>query len=641
MFFAVGICFSVMFFLFGCTALQAQQLSSSSKKAIKVYNTGLDNYSRRQYREALGNLNNAVKIDNKFVEAHLLIAECYLETGELPQAKDAFLQTIAVNPDFFPPVYYSLADIEFELEEYEAASKHLEQFLTYSGQKPTLRIKSEKLLQSSNFAAQAVKNPVPFQPENLGLRFNYDQYWPSLSVDEHTLVFTALIPKDSTNAAVTGNRQEDFFVSDFKNGAWTRPVNLGSPPNTPDNEGAQSISADASEMFFTACNRKDGKGGCDIYYSRKRDGLWTRPRNLGEPINTSAKETQPSISSDGRTLYFVSTRGGGKGGQDIWMSTLDEKNRWGIPINLADINTPDDESSPFIHLDGKTLYFASNGHPGMGQYDLFVTRKDSLGKWSTPENLGYPINSKHNEEGMIVNARGDRAYYSSDRTDDRIRRIFTFELYPAIRPDPVSYMKGKIYDAKYYKPLKALFQLVDTASDKEIIEASSDSATGEFLVCIPTGKNYALNIKCKGYLFYSEHFMMTGGTYQEPYLKDIPLRQIRPGEKVVLKNVFFDFDSHKLLDESKAELQNLAQFLRDNPEVKVRITGHTDNTGKSSYNMELSQNRARAVANYLLNEGIAMNRVSYKGMGSSEPIARNDTEEGRAQNRRTELIIVK
>ena len=619
----------------------AQQLSSSSKKAIKAYQAGYEKYSRQQYKDAITELNNAIKTDSKFIEAHMLMAECFLETNEPQMAKSSFLRCVDINPDFFPPVYYSLADIEFDAERFEEASQYLEKYLTFSRQKPALRSKAEKLLHNSRFAANAVKNPVSFKPENLGLDFKYDQYWPSLSVDEQTLVFTGLIPKNLDNPAVTGNRHEDFFVSDFREGQWTKPENLGSPPNTADNEGAQAISADAVKMFFTACNRSDGVGGCDIYYSEKRNGLWTRPRNLGKPINSSVKETQPSISADGRTLYFISNRSGGKGGQDIWMSTLNDDGKWTDPVNLEEINTSGDESSPFIHLDGQTLYFASDGWPGMGLYDLFITRKDSAGRWSTPVNLGFPINSKHNEEGMIVNARGNRAYYSSDRGDGNIRNIFTFELYPEARPYPVSYMKGKIYDAKFLKPLKASFELIDLSTADKVVTSQSDSTNGEFIVCIPSGKDYALNISCKGYLFFSEHFTMTGGTFMEPFIKDIPLKRIQPGEKVILKNVFFDFASAKLLDESKAELEQLLQFLRNNPEVKIQITGHTDNIGTQAYNINLSQDRARAVANYLLNGGIVLARVSYKGLGSSEPVADNSTEEGRVQNRRTELLIVK
>ena len=630
----------VLIFLSICATSWSQQLSSSSRNAIRAYNAGYEKFERRQYAAAITDLSNAIRIDANFIEAHMLMAECYLETNEPQKAKASFLRCVDINPDFFPPVYFTLAEIEFDDEDYEAASRYLEKFLSYSRQNPALRNRSERLLENSRFAEQAVKNPVPFQPENIGLDFEYDQYWPSLSVDEQTLVFTGLIPRNPNNSAVFGNRHEDCFMSNFRDGKWSKPENLGSPLNTPDNEGAQTLTADASRMYFTACNRPDGRGGCDIYYSEKRNGLWTRPRNLGVPVNTSGKDTQPSISADGRTLYFASDRNGGKGGLDIWMSTLDDDGNWSRPVNLEEINTPGDESSPFIHLDGQTLYFASDGWPGMGGFDLFVTRKDSAGKWSTPENLGYPINSKHNEEGIIVNARGDQAYYSSDRGEGHIRNIFTFELYPAVRPQPVSYMKGTIYDARTYKPLKALFELIELSTAEIAISAHSDSASGEFIVCIPSGKDYALTVKCKDYLFFSENFTMTGGTYLEPYLKDIPLKRIQPGERVILKNIFFEFASAQLLDESKVELQQLLQFLRDNPNIKIRITGHTDNIGSQSYNLELSQNRARAVADYLLNAGIAATRVSYVGLGSSEPVADNDTEEGRAQNRRTEFLIV-
>jgi outer membrane protein OmpA-like peptidoglycan-associated protein len=623
-----------------CITSLAQQYSTSNRNAIKAYNAGYEKFERRQYKDALTELNKAIKLDANFIEAHLLMAECGLENNDPQQAKASFLRCVEINPDFFPPVFYSLAELEYAADRFEEASLYLEKFMTYSRQKPALIAKSEKLLLNSRFATQAVKNPVPFQPENLGLDFAYDQYWPSLSVDEQTLIFTALIPKNPDNPAVVGNRHEDFYISHFVDEEWTTPQNLGPPLNTPDNDAAQTITADATRMFFTANNRKDGKGSFDIYYSEKRNGLWTPPRNLGEPVNTPAWETQPSISADGRTLYFVSNRSGGKGGSDIWMSTLGDDGKWEKPVNLEEINTSGNESSPFIHPDGRTLYFASDGLPGMGGFDLFVTRKDSSGRWTTPQNLGYPINTRHNEEGIIVNARGDRAYYSSNRGDGKIRNIFTFELYPEARPQPVSYMKGKIYDAKIYKPLEAFFELFDLSSADKVVEAYSDGGTGEFLVCIPSGKDYALNIRCKGYLFFSEHFTMTGGTYREPYLKDIPLKRIQSGEKVILKNIFFDFASAKLLDTSKAELQRLVQFLRDNPDVKILITGHTDNVGTQAYNLDLSQNRARAVANYLLNEGIAATRVSYKGLGASEPVADNGTEEGRAQNRRTELLIV-
>jgi len=634
----IGFC--VVLFACFCGTSWSQQLSSNDRRAIRAFNAGYEKFDRRQFREAIVDLNNAVRRDANFIEAHMMIAECWLELNEPQRAKASFLRTVEINPDFFPPVYFSLAELEFDAGRYEEASRYLEKFLTYSRQRPALVARSERLLENSRFAAHAVRNPVPFQPENLNLDFEYDQYWPSLSVDEQTLIFTGLIPINPNNPTVFLNRQEDFFITNLIDGAWSKPENLGPPLNTPDNEAAQTLTADATQMFFTACNRPDGRGSCDIYHSEKRNGVWTRPRNLGAPINTSAWETQPSISADGRTLYFVSNRPGGKGGMDIWMSTLDNEGNWSNPVNIEEINTPYNESSPFIHLDGQTLYFASDGLPGMGGFDLFVTRKGSDGRWTTPKNLGYPINTRHNEEGMIVNARGDRAFYSSTRGDGQTRNIFTFELYPEVRPHPVSYMRGKIYDERNFRPLRAHFELIDLSTAEVVIEAFSDSVTGLFLVCIPSGKDYALNVKSTGYLFFSENFTMADGTYLEPFYKDIPLKRIQPGERVILRNIFFEFASAKLLDESIAELQQLVKFLNDNPEVNISITGHTDNIGTQAYNLNLSQNRARAVVEYLLNEGIVPARVSYQGLGFSEPIADNDTEEGRAQNRRTEMLIV-
>ena len=620
----------------------SQQVTSTSRNAIRAYNAGLDKYERGQYNEAINDFNTAIRRDPNFLEALLLMAESWLELKNPQQAKIAFMRSLDINPDFFPPVYFSLAEIFFNEQQYETTIVHLEKFLSYNRLPPLLVERSEKLLRNSRFAINAMRNPVPFHPENIGFELEYDQYWPSLTVDEQTLIFTALIPKnpdkpyDRQNYALY--MQEDFYVSHFRDGQWTKPENLGPPLNTPNNEAAQSITADGSQMYFTVCNRSDGLGSCDIYFSERVNGLWTRPRNLGPPVNTAAWESQPSISADGKTLYFVSNRNGGKGGMDIWMSKRNDTGNWSRPINLEDINTSGNESSPFIHFDNRTLYFASDGWTGMGGFDLFVTRKDSADRWLMPQNLGYPINTGYNEEGMIVNARGNIAYYSSTRDED-IRNLFSFELYPEARPMAASYMKGKIYDSRFYRPLRAHFELIDLATAETVIESFSDSISGEFLVTIPSGRDYAMNIKRAGYLFYSENFTMPEGTFREPLLKDIPLKRIRPGEKVILRNIFFEFASASLLDESKVELELLLLFLRSNPDVNIVITGHTDNIGTEEYNLALSQNRARAVVDYLLKDGIAGERLSYRGLGASEPIADNDTEEGRAQNRRTEMLI--
>jgi len=309
-------------------------------------------------------------------------------------------------------------------------------------------------------------------------------------------------------------------------------------------------------MYFTACNRPDGKGRCDIYFSEKKDNAWTEPININSPVNTSAWEAQPSISPDGKTLYFVSNREGGQGQKDIWMSTLLANGNWTKPINLGNnINSTGQEQSPFIHPDNRTLYFASNGLTGMGGFDLFKTVRNEDGTWSDPINLGYPINTTFDEIGLIVNAEGNRAFYSSDRLSNKGRDIFEFELYKEARPNPVSYIKGKVFDAQSKKMLKANFELISLETNELIMQAESDKSTGEFIVCIPTDNNYALNVSKDGYLFYSDNFELKG-VYEisDPYLKDIALNPIKLGEKIVLRNIFFATDSFILEMKSKVEL---------------------------------------------------------------------------------------
>jgi len=457
------------------------------------------------------------------------------------------------------------------------------------------------------------------------------------------LIFTVLDPIDPGKPIGFGNRQEDFYVSTRnENGSWGKRRNLGPPVNTMDNEGAQSLSADGRFMFFTACNRPDGKGMCDIYFSKHSGGKWSRPVNSGSAVNTTFSEKHPSVSADGRILYFASDRPGGKGGMDIYVSRKYETGEWSIPVNLGDsINTAGNEQSPFIHPDGKTLYFSSEGHMNLGQGDIFMSVIKNDSSWSTPVNLGYPINTHNNELGLIVNSSGDIAYYASDRHFGNDLDIYKFVLHPEVRPDPVSYMKGRVFDSLTYKGLESNFQLIDLASGELIIKSMSCLEEGNFLVPLPSGKNYALNVSKNGYLFYSDHFSFEG-IYERsnPYLKDIPLQPVRPGNKVVLNNIFFEFDKSDLKPESEIELHKILEFLQHNSLLKVQINGHTDNIGTEEYNAALSERRALAVVNWLLNHGIEKSRLQYKGYGLSLPVASNETDEGRALNRRTELQII-
>ena len=437
--------------------------------------------------------------------------------------------------------------------------------------------------------------------------------------------------------------QEDFYYSVRRPGdGWEARRNLGKPLNSPGNEGAQSLSPDGRMLYFTACNRDDGEGMCDIYISQQTGGKWSVPYNPGRPLNTAYSEKHPSISADGRTLYFASDRPGGWGGLDIWISIMTEDGKWREPVNAGDsINTPEDEQSPFIHPDGKTLYFSSGGHMNLGKGDIFISKKKDDGSWSEAGNLGFPINTFNDEIGLIVNSDGDKAYFSSDRLKGRGMDIYSFDLYPAVRPARVSYIRGRVYDAETFKGLDARFRLIDLETGNVTIESRSHAGEGDFLLPLPTGHNFAFNVSHPGYLFYSEHFSLEG-LYEktDPYLMDVPLKPIETGERIILKNIFFGFDSDSLLTESLVELDRVTEFLRTNPTVSVEISGHTDSIGSSSYNLRLSERRAQSVVEYLLGRGIDAGRLTYKGYGANQPVASNDTEEGRARNRRTELKII-
>jgi hypothetical protein len=418
--------------------------------------------------------------------------------------------------------------------------------------------------------------------------------------------------------------------------------NIGSPINTGENEGAQSISANGRFMVFTACNKTDAVGRCDLYFSKKVGDKWTYPRNMQPPVNSRYKETQPSLSADGRTLYFASDRPGGKGQLDVWVTSRDDNGNWSQPINLGDtINTRYHEMSPYVHQDNQTLYFASDGQIGLGGFDLFVSRRDNEGKWGTPQNLGYPINTNKDEFGLIVNAKGNKAYFSSDRDPAMGKDIYTFDLYNKIQPLEVSYMKGIVFDKETRKRLTAKFELIDLESGKMIYESFSDEETGEFLICLPTDKDYCLNVSKKGYLFFSENFALKGIFRKtEPFLKDVPMQSIKIGESIILKNIFFETDLYALKKESRIELDKVIEFLHDYPAIKIEISGHTDNVGSLDYNQTLSENRAKSVVDYLIKSSITKDRIKYKGYGFSQPVASNDTEEGKALNRRTELKII-
>ncbi len=622
---------------------QPMELSSKNKKACKAYLKAAAYYEAKDLVFADIELERAVNADPMFIEAWMLKGDIKEDQKKPEEAIDCYNKAIEINPDFFPRNFFNIARIQFSLGKYAESKKNYETYLSYPSPNPYLVEKINDDLRCCDFAIEALKNPVPFNPINMGPNINtqYDEYSPTLTVDEKTFIFTRQRPRDEQTIHSMAF-EEDFFISSWIDSAWSPAKKMPAPINSHGNEGAQCISPDGQYMYFTICNKEDGVGSCDLYYARRQGNQWTSPVNMGPVVNSSTWDSQPSISPDGNTLYFASARGGGVGNMDIW-STTRVNNVWQSPVNLGPtINTKKGEMSPFIHPDGQTLYFNSNGHVGMGANDIYFSRMDSSSQWQTPVNLGYPINTFKDEGFLIVNGKGNKAYFSSGQFNtDQGMDLYTFDLYEAARPVTVTYMKGIVYDKNTRQLLEAHFELIDLETGQIVVQSNSDPVNGEFIVSLPNEKNYALNVSREGYLFYSENFTLKGTHDRtDPFLKDVPLQPMETGVTVVLKNIFFDFDKFDLLPESQVELTRLVDLLKKNPRMNIEIGGHTDNKGSKEYNQVLSENRAKAVYTYLVQHGIDKSRLSYKGYGLEKPIDTNDTEEGRANNRRTEFKVI-
>jgi len=484
--------------------------------------------------------------------------------------------------------------------------------------------------------AQEKKNAgrnYEFAPKNAGDRINSaeSEYLPCLTIDGKEFFFTRRIR----------GYDEDFFSAKWDGKDWVKAAPLVGNVNTDQNEGAQMISQDGEWLVFTACNRKDGWGSCDIYISFNTPQGWSEGLNLGGKINTDQWESQPCLSPDKRDLYFASKRFGGQGGSDIYVSHLRLDGTWSDPENLGpSINTSGDDQCPFIHADNQTLFFTSDGRLGYGETDLYYSRKGPKGDWSVPENLGYSINTIYDEGTLFIAADAKTAYYASDRTDGKGGMdIYSFELPENIRPDKTLWVKGQVFDKKTTKGLPSAVELIDL-NTKQLISQVQTDEKGNYLITLPVGKDYAFNVNRKGYLFYSDNFFLVNHSPDSTYEKNIPLQPIEANASVVLKNVFFDVNKFDLKPESEAELDIVVKLMNDNPTVKIQIGGHTDNVGKPADNLALSNNRAKSVVTYLISKGIPTARLSAKGFGETQPVADNKTEEGKAINRRTEMKVV-
>lgn len=588
------------------------------------------------YDQAIAALNEAVGADPAYLKAFIQLAEINRRIKSFDAAIASYNKAIALGAGADPRIYYGLAESQINTGEYVYALHNISLFIEkYTGSDKDFLNKAKKYQKDCEFSIIAVKSPQKYEPINLGPKVNsaYRDYFPAVTADDETLIFSRNID---------GN--EDFFIAKKHDKEWDTPQPLSDNINTKQfNEGAQSLSPDGQYLFFTGCNRPNGLGRCDIYVSHKEGNSWGTPFNLGPPVNTSYWESQPAISPDGNTLYFVSNRPGGMGGYDIWKSNLNAEGEWSAPVNLGpDINTPYDENTPFIHADGKTLYFSSDGWPGLGNKDIFMSRMDDSGKWQKPVNLGYPINTFSEETGLIVTPNGKEALFSSNlKGGYGDMDIYRFQMPEDKKPQPITYVKGIVRDKQTGVFLDAKVQVVNLANKKTAYNDYTSKENGEFLAVMPIGADYAFNVSADGYVFYSENYELNNAYINKPFLVEIGLEKLKVGTNMVLRNIFFNTNEYNLLPESVTELATLTELLNSNVNIHIEVQGHTDNVGNSAQNEKLSINRAKAVYDHLIENKIDPERLTYQGYGETKPIAGNDTPEKRKQNRRTSFMITK
>ena len=657
--------------------------AQSNKDALKASRAGFEFEQENKLSEALFEYNKAIAADPKYPYPVERIGAMYQRLHNYPRAIQFLHRAIALDSNFDDYNFYNLATCYKALQKNDSAVMYYKLFL----------LKIKPIVADDSAAVRDATTLVTYTEQCLALRAkpkntqdpillkgeinsSYDDFSPTVTTDGKTMYFTSRRPSTNTKMYTeTKDFGDDIFYSTLGVAGWSKPYALPPPVSSKDDEGAVSISTDGQTVFYSLCRRPDGMGDCDIYYSELHGTLWSAPKNLGREFNSAAWDAQPSISPDGLTMYFSSRRFGSiDGSEDIWVAYKNTDGTWGKPVTLGpDINTGGSERSPFIANDGRTLYFSSNGRPGFGGHDLFMTRKQDDGLWSEPVNLGSPINSSGDDEFMTIPARGDKIFYASQR--DSLKG--SLDIYEAIlplnmRPLPVTLITGIVFDKNTKKPLGAKIEVTDLAKDQIQAEYRSNSETGEFQIPLPAGKNYGITATAPHYAFFSNNYSVPDSAQYKEIHYEIALTRIDseilasnnpPNTKnpidtggknsndtntgtikettvIELNNIFFDFNKATLRTESITELRHMIKFMQEYPKLKVEISGHTDSIGTEEVNRKLSQERAEAVREYLVSHGVHTARITARGYGASKPVAPNETEEGRQRNRRTEFRII-
>ncbi|MBN2683260.1 MAG: OmpA family protein [Bacteroidales bacterium] len=672
---------TIFVFLFFVSFAQKDECpKTKNKKALELYDQALD-VLRDNDMAAIKLLKEAVKIAPKYVEAYYVLGDIYynlpekvrqkvMKTGNtselsnidsyMTQANRYFNMVIGLCPSYANySSYFFIGEFYYGRNMYDKASELYQVFLDNTTEKGSLLERARKKNKQCKTYKELLQNPVPFNPKAVeGVSSKEDEYLPLISPDGDFIFYTRGYYKKGTNSYINSAFVEEFTVSEKlpKSEPGINKYNDGNPMSSPFNQaqdvvkqGAVSITIDNRFLYVTICKTERDYTNCDIYVSENIDGKWSALKNLGPNINSNESwESQPSISADGKTLFFASVRPDNidfnmsNQSSDIWKSVQDEKGNWKKAENLGPtINTAGDEKSPFMHSDSQTLYFSSNGRTGVGDYDIYYSRVNN-GRWTEPVNIGFPINSENEDLGFVVSTDGKTGYFTSNRLSGPGKRdIFSFDLYQEARPEKVFFAKGQLVDDKGADLQDAKIEIKNTKTSK-VTEGMVDKKTGNYAIAVATEDDAELlmTVKKKDYTFTSKLIKPTEELVQEPVKIDFEVKPVAVGKTVELNDIYFATASALFDNSSIKILESFIEFLEENPTVKIEIRGHTDNEGNAETNMELSIKRAKAVHDFLILMGVEKHRLSYKGFGQTKPVASNDTPEGRSKNRRTEFLII-
>ncbi|MFI5148843.1 MAG: OmpA family protein [Bacteroidia bacterium] len=646
------------------TATFIQDFDKAEKLFSAVYKDGKEeslSYSKGGYAEALPLLLKLSNTDPENRNLDFKTGVCYLSSKRhRKEAIPCFEKAVTVLSKNYdgssykergaPVITWKFLGDAYHLNyQFDMAINAYSRFLVvmkeYSNNDKRLITEANRNIEMCKTGKQLIGNPVKGKIENLGPNVNsvYADYSPVLTADQNTLFFTSRRPETTGGQKDDeGNYMEDIYSSILTKTGWSKAVNIGGPINTAGNEASVGISPDGQTILIY----KDDKGDGNIYTTSLDGDIWSTPVKLNENINTKYWEPSAFISADGQTLYFTSDRPGGYGGRDLYTSTLTAAGDWGKAVNMgATINTPYDEDAPFIHPDGVTFTFSSNGHNTMGGFDIFTSLRSEEGLWSEPMNVGYPINTPDDDIFYVLSANGQKAYFSSFREGTIGEKDNYMITFADRKETPLTLMKGTIVDESGNVLKRAVITVTDNETGQVVGVYHANSKTGQFLYILIPGKNYNITYQTEGHLFYSENMDIDKHTGYYEISRAISMIPIIVGSKMVLNNIFFDFDKSTLRSTSHVELMNLIHLLKSNPAMKVEISGHTDSKGSDAYNQKLSEERANAVVAFLHGEGIEMNRMTAKGFGKSVPAVSNthsngkDDPAGRQLNRRVELKI--